>query len=135
MDHQPRGRWEYRYQVAYQRRRCAGNVSSGKEPRGCCFRRFFGLGSEPGHNNISRLRASDGHLLGTFAVGVQPQFAVFDGESIWVTNQASNSVTKLSACDGSRLGTFLAGEFPNGIAFDGANVWVSNQHSHTLSKM
>ena len=46
-------------------------------------------------NNVTKLRASDGALLGTFSVGTQPVGVAFDGANIWVTNFGSNDVTKL----------------------------------------
>ena len=39
-----------------------------------------------GSNNVSKLRASDGALLGTYAVGGAPQAVAFDGVQIWVAN-------------------------------------------------
>ena len=37
-------------------------------------------------DNVTKLRASDGAALGTFAVGSTPDAVAFDGTSIWVTN-------------------------------------------------
>jgi hypothetical protein len=47
------------------------------------------------NNKITKLRASDGSILGTYAVGNAPNDLCFDGASIWVTNSGSDSVTKL----------------------------------------
>ena len=74
---------------------------------------------------VTKLRASDGTVLGTFAVGTQPMGVAFDGANIWVTNDVSNTVTKLRASDGTVLGTFGVGNHPLGVAFDGANIWVT----------
>jgi len=47
-------------------------------------------------NTVSKVRASDGKVLGTFAVGTFPVNGVaFDGAFIWVTNFSSNSVSKM----------------------------------------
>jgi hypothetical protein len=43
---------------------------------------------------VSKLRASDGALLGTFAVGTNPSALAFDGANIWVAN-FGNTVSKL----------------------------------------
>ena len=87
-------------------------------------------------NNVSKLRASDGAVLGTFAVGAGPSSGVaFDGANIWVTNGISNNVSKLRASDGAPLGTFTVGTGPSGVAFDGANIWVANFSSNTVSKL
>ena len=45
-------------------------------------------------NTVSKLRASDGANLGTFAVGSIPVPVAFDGVSIWVAAQFGNSVSK-----------------------------------------
>jgi DNA-binding beta-propeller fold protein YncE len=44
---------------------------------------------------VTKLRASDGTLIGTYSVGVGPVNIAFDGANIWVTNLSSNTVTKL----------------------------------------
>ncbi len=42
-----------------------------------------------GSNNVMKLRASDGALLGTFAAGTGPYGRAFDGANIWVANELS----------------------------------------------
>ncbi len=46
-------------------------------------------------NTVSKLRASDGMTLGTFAVGNGPVNVAFDGANIWVANFLGNTVSKL----------------------------------------
>ena len=46
-------------------------------------------------NSITKLRASDDKLLGTFTVGGAPERAAFGGTHIWVSNLGGNSVTIL----------------------------------------
>ena len=75
---------------------------------------------------VSKLRPSDGYLLGTFSVGVKPFGALYDGANVWIANTLSDDVSKLRPSDGAVLGTFPAGVAPNGLAFDGSNVWVTN---------
>jgi hypothetical protein len=82
-----------------------------------------------GSNNVTKLRASDGTVLGTFPVGVNPTGVAFDGANIWVAG--GNNVTKLRASDGFVLGTFLLGAGPFGVAFDGANIWVAGGNNVT----
>jgi len=48
-------------------------------------------------NNVTKLRASDGASLGTFAVGDCPVGIAFDGANMWVTNCNPGTVTKLRA--------------------------------------
>src|SRR5436190_5291202 len=37
-------------------------------------------------NTVTKLRASDGVILGTFDVGVNPRYITFDGTNIWIGN-------------------------------------------------
>jgi DNA-binding beta-propeller fold protein YncE len=48
-----------------------------------------------GSNNVTKLRASNGEVLGTVAVGSNPDGMAFDGANIWVANESSNTVSKL----------------------------------------
>jgi hypothetical protein len=80
--------------------------------------------SVPG-NSVTKLRPSDGAVLGIFTVGSGPIGMAFDGANIWVANFQSNSVTKLRATDRATLGTFTVSS-PQGVVFDGANIWVTN---------
>ena len=86
-------------------------------------------------NSVTKLRASDGAVLGTFAVGSGPISLAFDGANIWVTNFTGNNVSKLRASDGMLLGTFTVGTHPGGVAFDGANIWVTNLTSNSVTKL
>ena len=86
-------------------------------------------------DNLMKLRASDGEILGTYGVGSQPAEIAFDGANVWVTNYSGGSVSKLQARDGAPLGTFTVGTNPFGIAFDGANVWVANSASGSIMKL
>jgi DNA-binding beta-propeller fold protein YncE len=45
-------------------------------------------------NNLTKLRASDGAVLGAYAIGINPGYVAFDGANIWVANYSSNSVSK-----------------------------------------
>jgi len=86
-------------------------------------------------NSVTKLRASDGTILGTYVVGTQPRALAFDGANMWVANYASGNVMKLRASDGTILGTYTAGTLPRGLAFDGANIWVANIGSANVTKL
>lgn len=89
-----------------------------------------------GTNNVSKLRASDGAILGTFAAGNGPTAVAFDGANIWVVNSNGGTVSKLRASDGATQGgPFTVGSFPSGVVFDGANIWVTNNGSNSVSKL
>jgi PEGA domain len=72
-----------------------------------------------------------------FLVGSFPMAVVFDGSSIWVTNNGDGTVTKLRASDGALVmgSPFGVGTTPIGVAFDGANIWVANNGDGTISKL
>jgi hypothetical protein len=88
-----------------------------------------------GSNTVTKLRSSDGALLGTFNVGHAPVGAAFDGNNIWVSNSGDNTVTKLRGRDGKLLGTFAVGANPGEVAFGGTFVWVLNLSDHTVTKL
>jgi DNA-binding beta-propeller fold protein YncE len=48
-----------------------------------------------GSYDVTKLRASNGSLLGTFGVGNTPKGIAFDGANIWVPNLNSGSLSKL----------------------------------------
>jgi serine/threonine protein kinase len=87
------------------------------------------------NNTVTRLRASDGAVLGTFAVGKDPRGIALEGDNIWVTDFGDNTVRKLRAIDGSGLGLYHTGSRPIGVAFDGANLWVANNGSNNVVKL
>jgi len=88
-------------------------------------------------NNVTKLRVSDGTILGTYAVGTSPQGVVFDGANIWVANYLDNTLTKLRAIDGVTLATISLGNSlnPQWLAYDGANIWVTDNFAGKVSKV
>jgi hypothetical protein len=86
-------------------------------------------------NNITKMKDSDGSILGTFPVGTSPYSCCYDGANIWVANSKSNNITKLRASDGAILGTYSAGQNPMGCCFDGTNVWVLNGNNNSVTKI
>ena len=84
---------------------------------------------------MTKLRASDGAVLGTFNVGKAPGGVVFDGKEIWVTNEDSNNVMRLRPSDGAVLETVTVGTLPLQVTSEGANIWVTNGRSDSVSKL
>jgi len=74
---------------------------------------------------VTKLRARDGTVLGSFTVGSAPIGVAFDGANIWVANRGDGTVSKLRASDGAVLGTFPTPNGGYGIAFDGTYIWVT----------
>jgi sugar lactone lactonase YvrE len=91
--------------------------------------------SDYGSGAVTKLRASDGTVVGTYSVGLSPMGVAYDGANVWVANQGSDSVTKLKASDGTVVGTYSVGRKPQGVAFDGANIWVANWGGSTVTKL
>lgn len=77
-------RWDLLYQ----------DFAVGSGPVGVAFDGANIWVANNGSNNVTKLRASDGAVLGTFAVGTSPLGIAFDGANIWVTNAGSNTVSK-----------------------------------------
>jgi hypothetical protein len=44
-------------------------------------------------NTVTRVRASDGVILGTYPTGAGPRGIVYDGTNIWVANSGANTLT------------------------------------------
>jgi outer membrane lipoprotein-sorting protein len=107
----------------------------GTNPRDIAFDGANIWVSNVGSNNVTKLKASDGSLVGTYSVGTAPLCITFDGVNIWVANYYSNTVAKLKASDGSLVGTYSVGSYPVCIASDGASIWVTNSVSNNVTKL
>jgi hypothetical protein len=107
----------------------------GKQPYGLAFDGQNIWTANSGDNSVTKLRASDGEILGTFPAGNSPQGIAFDGANVWATDFNGNTVTKLRCSDGKNLGTFNVGRNPFYPAFDGTNIWVPNGADGTVTKL
>jgi hypothetical protein len=95
-------------------------------------------------NSVSKLRASDGALIGTYNTGTNPMGLAFDGTHIWTANGGSNSVSKLRASDGALIRTYPWDDLldysgykdrPTDLASDGTHIWVINSHGNYVVKI
>lgn len=68
----------------------------GKRPRGIAFDGANIWVANWGSNTVTKLRASDGSLVGTYPVGTNPESIVFDGLRIWVTNSGGYGINDLT---------------------------------------
>ena len=68
----------------------------------------YGMPCQGCGNTVTKLRSSDGAILGTFVVGTGPAGIAFDGANL-VANYGGNDVTKLRASDGKVLGSLPCG--------------------------
>ena len=74
---------------------CLERSNVGSVPTGVVFDGVNRWVSNFGGANVTKLRANDGTVLGTFPVGDEPFAAAFDGANVWVANGGSNTVSKL----------------------------------------
>lgn len=89
-----------------------------------------------GAGTVTKIRASDGAIIGAYAAGSHPNPIAFDGYHIWVGREDAPLVTKIQASDGATVASFNAGTTGHwGMAFDGANIWVSNSGGNSVTKI
>ncbi len=86
-----------------------------------------------GGGSLTKIRASDGATLGTYAVGSVVRGLLFDGTSIWVCNSGDNTVSRLQSSNVALLGTYATGKAPRAVAFDGTKIWIANSGDDTLT--
>jgi YVTN family beta-propeller protein len=84
-------------------------------------------------STVTKLRASDGAVLGTFALGSEPAGIAYDGSTLWIANSGSNTVVRVRPADGGVIATYAVGKGPLGVAFDGASMWSANFGSDSVS--
>jgi cell division septation protein DedD len=77
--------------------------------------------------SVSKLRASDGELIGTYPVpGVEAMYGIaFDGTHIYTSEYNGGYVSKLRASDGALIDRYLVGNGLYGMAFDGTHIWAA----------
>lgn len=88
-------------------------------------------------SSVSKMRASDGVVLGTYPVGTNPRGLVFDGVNVWVGCNGSSDVYKLRAATGQQVGTSIPISWGvNKLGFDGASIWAGGgQQAGFLGKL
>lgn len=78
-----------------------------------------------------------GSVVGTYAVGSNPEGIAFDGAHIWVTNRGDGTVTELADSGGRVVANYPtgagAGGQPIGIAYDGKYMWIANSAAGTVA--
>jgi hypothetical protein len=94
---------------------------------------------------VTKVRASDAAIVGTYAAGSNPNPLAFDGMYVWVGSEnpslGQNIVTKIRASDGETVKTLsifnssLPASRHWGMAFDGNWVWVSNTDEDSVTKI
>src|SRR5215510_4672298 len=85
-------------------------------------------------DTVTKLAASDGATLGTFATGRGPFGVLAAFGSIFVSNFFDGTLTKLSP-DGLTSTSIAVGDGAAGMTADTANVWVANNGVNTVAKL
>jgi len=88
-----------------------------------------------GGGTVTKVRASDGKILGTFGAGNADGTGIaFDGVNLWLSG--SPYIVEMRPSDGKVL---LQKRISNlsieGLAFDGANIWVAAWGSDRALKL
>lgn len=90
------------------------------------------------YRTISKIRRSDGAILGTYPIpgGCDSRgVAVEDNGDVWVANTCSDRAGHLGN-DGSPKGSVVVGNGPTGVAIDAAGkVWVTNLYSNNATRI
>src|SRR5882762_5014438 len=114
-----------------------GDFAVGHSPSGIAFDGHSVWITNTASNDVTKLRASDGLVLGTFSVGIagtNPGPVVFDGVNIWIGTQLRH-VRKLRASDGSVLASYPLTGVPSALTFDGANIWAAIKTNDSIVKI
>jgi len=87
-------------------------------------------------DTVSKMRAKDGAVLGTYATGNIPCGVLFVNGVIWVANGGNGTISKFRASDGKLLKTITGvATSPYQLAFDGANIWISDESDGNFIKV
>jgi len=87
---------------------------------------------------LSRIRVSDGMVLGTYSLGsnVDPRGIAFDGGYLWITLY---NWTRILRVDPSTPGRppeeFDVGHHSLDLAFDGAHIWLTHPNDNLVTKL
>lgn len=88
-------------------------------------------------NVISKVRRSDGAVLGTYPAGgtCSRGVAVEQNGDVWIANSCTHNAGHLGN-DGSNKGSVAVGNQPTGVAIDAAGkVWVTNLGSNNTTRI
>jgi hypothetical protein len=113
----------------------------GKNPDGLAFEGGNVWVANKGSNSVTRIRAQDGRVTGTYPVGEEPVAVAWDGANIWVANQKwlagdYSTLLKLHPADGRVLATYHLPGQPMHLAVDRDHIWVTETWpTYVLRKM
>ena len=125
-------------EIEYNRTLISGvldRISVGTSPSAIAFDGAVMWVLHGGAQNVTRIRAADGEVLGSLRVGRGRDDILFDGTYIWVSDSNTNTVSRVRADTLEEAGKFIVGNDPKALAFDGRSVWAANAQSQNVTKL
>ena len=105
----------------------SASVAVGADPAGLAFDGSNIWVANRGSNSVTKLRASDMTILGTYSVGREPCAIAFDGANVSVVNNRDNTLTQINVTTGSTT-TVSVGAGPVAIVFNGVTIlWPTRE--------
>ncbi len=86
-------------------------------------------------NQLTRLDAATGEILGTFAVGDTPLRLAATPRGIWVSEFKAGTVALVDPATGAISARVKVGAQPEGLASDGKRLWVVLQQESKLVEL
>ena len=90
-----------------------------------------------GSGAVIKMRATDGAVLTSVALGPNLIGLAFDGANIWTSQLvgAGGLAIKIRPTDGAVLGSYPLGPTPGGITSDGENIWVASMNNNIVQRL
>ena len=120
-------------------------IDVGSDPREICFDGAHIWTANREDDSISKVRASDGEVIGPFSGFLEPRGICFGGSSIWVAvsgfdpniwpglKHITDAVVRLDS--NGNPSPHAVGGNPVDICYDGWNIWVTNHDTDTVTKI
>jgi DNA-binding beta-propeller fold protein YncE len=107
---------------------------AGSQSRGICWDGAYAWVSNLTANTISKIRCSDGTLIGSYATALSPYFSCYANGSVWVGCYNGNVIRKLTAATGAFVGDYAV-NLPAQPCYDGTNIWVTSESGNIVRKL
>jgi sugar lactone lactonase YvrE len=114
----------------------AGTFKVGLQPLNMAFDGANMWVANSGEQSVTKIRASDGKVLGTFDTGnaIGPYGIAFDGQNLWISGEQPY-IVEMRPSDGKLLlQQHLVGSLGS-VGFDGANIWVAGYTASVAYKL
>jgi len=114
----------------------AGLVANvGDNPYGCCYGAGHVWVPNYVSGTITKVRVSDGAVIGNYATLANPFRSCHDLTNVWVVQRGASSVRKFLAATGASLGDSATGADPCGVCTDGTYVYTANRLGNSVTKI